>query len=116
MQLIDSRANPDILPAREYSEDGIRWQPIPEGIRVIGSRYAMILDEIVPGDLELPLGEFQVGVGSSRGRPADSYLRGRVDKACLVRAETGPTPRVETRRPLIKYRAKLLEPYAVMLR
>src|SRR5260370_36832375 len=46
MEPIDSRAEPDIVPAKEYSRDGVTWRPIPTGIQVTGSTYALILDEI----------------------------------------------------------------------
>ena len=117
MQPIDSRADPDILPANEFSVDGIEWQPVPNGIRVTGSRYAIVLDEIRPGELELDLGNFEVGIGPSRGRNAANYMRGRVDKGCLV--ATGPSEKEVPDGPKIVsigYQARLLDPYAVMLR
>src|SRR5438034_11140870 len=40
MEYIDSKAEPDIVQPTEYSADSVRWQPIPDGINVIGSRYA----------------------------------------------------------------------------
>jgi len=116
MELIDSRANPEILPARQYSEDGVTWLPIPEGIRVTGSRYALVLDEIAPGDLELDLAQYAVDIGPSRGKLASTYLHGRVDKGCLVRCPAPskqPTGEVKKR---ISYLARLQEPFAVMLR
>src|SRR4051812_41611270 len=45
MEHIDSKADPDIVPATQYSSDGINWKPIPEGISVLGSKYAFVLDE-----------------------------------------------------------------------
>ena len=56
MEPIDSKADPDILPANEYSAAGVNWEPIPSGIEVTGSRYAIVLDEIMPGQLNLNLG------------------------------------------------------------
>ncbi len=38
MEPIDSKADPDILPATEFSADGIQWEAIPSGIVVTGSR------------------------------------------------------------------------------
>lgn len=63
MDYVDSRADPDIVPAREYSQDGVNWLPIPKGITVTGSRYALVLDEIKPGDLTIQLNEFEVAIG-----------------------------------------------------
>lgn len=117
MEPINSKANPDILPAREFSVDGVKWEPIPSGICVTGSRYAIVLDEIKPGDLDLDLAKFQVGIGPSRGRNATDYLKGRVDKGCFVAADpTNEKPNTTGRLIKVQYQARLLEPYAVMLR
>ena len=118
MEPIDSKADPDLLPAKEYSADGITWEPIPEGIEVTGSRYAIVLDEIKPGNLDLDLSGFEVGIGPSRGRNAADYVKGRVDKGCFVAADLGSGSETADRRRIvpIKFQARLLEPYAVMLR
>ena len=118
MQPINSKADPDILPATEYSVDGIRWEEIPSGISVTGSRYAIVLDEIEPGQLDLDLRDFEVGIGPSRGRNAAQYLRGRVDKGCFVAAESANEDPGRFKSPLVSigFQAKLRDPYAVMLR
>ncbi|MBA1158920.1 MULTISPECIES: hypothetical protein [Microvirga] len=101
--------------ATEYSKDGINWEPIPEGIEVRGSRYAVVLDEIQEGDLSFDLSEYRVGYGPSEGKIASNYIMGRVDKGCLVRAdkhnEVVPRKLVQSR-----YFAKLQRPYGVLLR
>lgn len=117
MQPIDSKADPDVLPANEYSVDGVNWVAIPSGIEVTGSRYAMVLDEITPGQLDLNLRNFEVGIGPSRGRNAAQYLRGRVDKGCFVSTQLGDhAPSVEDKIVPIGFQARLLDPFAVMLR
>jgi hypothetical protein len=118
MEQIDSRADPDVVPAREYSADGIAWEPIPEGIEVTGSRYALILDEIKPGDLSLELNNYEVGIGPSSGKAAEAYIQGHTDKACFTVSKTPrivdqPTPRMVRK---ISYYAQVKEPYAVLLR
>jgi hypothetical protein len=114
MEPIDSHANPDVLPAKEYSIDGIDWQPLPSGIVVTGSRYAVVLDEIKPGQLDLDLGQFEVGVGPSRGRNAAEYIQGRVDKGCFVATSRRKEAMGGLRK--VEFRAHLIEPYAVLLR
>jgi len=114
MQNIDSRADPDVLSAKEFSEDGVHWRPIPQGIEVIGSRYALVLDEIRPGDLEFRAGDYEVGIGPSRGKRAADYLRGHVDKGCLRLASKSAPGSGEVKR--IGHTASLIEPYAVLLR
>jgi len=116
MQSIDSRADPELAPATEYSPDAVNWKPIPEGINVLGSRYALVLDEIHPGDLELVLDDYEVALGNSRGKSAADYLTGHIDKACLTRSANADT-KIET--PKIRkvtFFARLLEPYAVLLK
>ena len=117
MQPIESHADPDILPANEFSIDGIKWEPLPSGIVVTGSRYAVVLDEIRPGQLDIDLRKFEVGIGPSRGRNAAQYMKGRVDKGCLVEAVPAREDSAVEEKPVsIGFQARLLPPYAVMLR
>ena len=116
MQYIDSNADPDILPAEQYSVDGVNWSPIPKGITVTGSRYAMILGEIKPGDLIINPSEYEVGVGSSRGKNAHDYIKGHVDKGCFVRKTLSDVRGDVEKQIKISYQAEVLEPYAVLLR
>jgi hypothetical protein len=118
MEHIDSRAAPEILPATEFSADGVNWQPIPAGINVTGSRYALVLDEILPGRLDLPLNQYEVGVGPSAGTPAEKYLQGRIDKGCFVKSKESRSHNVANGKMIRKvgFTAKLVEPYAVYVR
>ncbi len=114
MQEIDSRANPTILPATHFSADGKTWEPIPKGINVTGSRYALVLDEIRPVDLEIPSEQYEVGIGPSVGRSAKEYMQGHVDKACLVRRDSTNTT-ADGNLVRSRFAAKLLRPYAVLV-
>jgi hypothetical protein len=116
MEPIDSKAAPDIDPAREYSDDGATWHPLPEGISVIGSRYALVLDKIEPTNIEINLEQYVVGIGHSRGKNASEYLQGRIDKGCLTAASASSVSLGPALKKSIKFSAKLLEPYAVLLR
>lgn len=116
MQEIDSRAQPTLLPADEYSKDGVNWLPIPEGINVLGSRYALILDEIKPTDFEINPQEYIIGAGPSQGKIAADYMKGHIDKACLVRSPEGTPSGSKVKPKKIRYAAKLIEPYAVLVR
>jgi len=100
--------------ANEYSIDGVNWKEVPEGINVIGSRYALVLGELTPGELNLDLSETRVGIGSSRGKFGSDYIKGRVDKACLTYdpIERNPTQQIRQ----IQFQAEVKEPYAVILR
>ena len=117
MEPIDSKANPDVLPANEFSVDGVNWEPIPTGIEVTGSRYAIVLDEITPGQLDLDLSDFEVGIGPSRGRNAAQYVKGRVDKGCFVSKQSSENDaNTPPRLVSIGFQARLSDPYTVMLR
>ena len=85
MEPMASKAIPDIEPSKEYSSDGAVWQPLPGGISVLGSKYALVLGEIQAADVEIQLEQFEVGVGHSRGKKASDYLQGRIDKGCCLR-------------------------------
>jgi hypothetical protein len=116
MEPVNSKADPDVDPAEEFSADGATWQPIPAGIRVTGSRYALVLGDLQPVDLEIALDQYTVGVGPSRGKSAENYIQGRVDKGCLVH-RPGPTSSMDTLlKKHLKLAAQLVDPYAVLLR
>ena len=117
MQKINSKhaAPPEI--AKQYSDDGVNWQPIPKGIEVRGSRFALILDELSINEFDLDLGELEVGVGRSRGRRADQYLIGQADKGCFLYKPQ--EPRVSQDEQIVKHIelvARVKEPYAVLLK
>jgi len=117
MQKIDSKhaAPPEI--AKQYSDDGVNWQPIPKGIEVRGSRYALVLDELRVEEFDLALGELQVGVGPSRGRKADKYLIGQVDKGCFhYKHRELLDSQNEQVVKHIELVARVKEPYAVLLK
>ncbi|WP_223565108.1 hypothetical protein [Agrobacterium tumefaciens] len=106
------------LCAAEFSVDGIKWETIPDTIEVRGSRYALVIDEIIQDDFKLPLNMTRVPVGPSAGRLGSRYINGRVDKACL---EVLGEPERENANELggdrqISLVAELKAPYAVFLR
>ncbi|MBD3645883.1 MAG: hypothetical protein HUJ31_00205 [Pseudomonadales bacterium] len=100
--------------ATEFSADGITWNPIPEGITVKGSRYALVLNELEPGDLNLDLSSTTVAIGTSKGKPGNSYISGRVDKGCLEVSNQGQGNEDDIKR--ISLFADLQDPFAVLLR
>lgn len=114
METMDSKADPDVVPATEYSEDGINWRTLPTGIIVTGSRYAIVLGDIRAEEFELPLHDYAVALGKNEGRNASDYINGRVDKACLT---LGAELKAKKERKVkITYAAEIIEPYAVLLR
>ena len=117
MEPIDSKTDPPILPATQFSVDRLEWQPLPSEIVVTGSRYAIVLDEIKPSQLDLDLSQFEIGIGPSRGRNAAQYVKGRVDKGCFVAAHsTTDDSDIPRRSVQIGLEARLADPYAVFVR
>ena len=112
MEPMDSRHFAAPARAAEFSVDGIEWTAISEAIDVLGSRYALCIDNLRGTESELALGETRVAVGNSRGRPGDTYVRGRVDKACLEVVGDSSSDRIVK----IGLVADLVAPYAVFLR
>jgi len=113
MEPMESRHFAERLRAEEYSVDGINWNPIPAAINVIGSRYALCIDNLTKVDETIDLGKMRVAIGNSQGRSGSQYVRGRVDKACFEVADSvlGQPKPVQ-----IGVTAKLVAPYAVLLR
>lgn len=117
MQSMDSNHSAEQLRAQEFSADGMNWQPIPESINVLGSRFALVIKNLRREKHILPLNQTQVAVGLSRGKLGSRYISGRVDKACLeVTAEPVLVNDPDKALIQIDLVADLVEPYAVFLR
>lgn len=112
MQPMDSKHFAAQVRADEYSIDGLEWSEIPEAINVLGSRYALCINNLRLTKSELHLGETKVAVGNSQGRAGDAYVNGRVDKACLEIVDGSAGDRIVE----IGLVADLVEPFAVFLR
>lgn len=106
--------------AEEMSMDSLEWEPIPEPINVLGSRFALAVKDLKPVQFELPLSHTRVAAGNQRGRRGDEYVMGRVDKAVLEIVEDDPQDdgsEAEKRPPVpIGLVAEIVKPYAVFLR
>lgn len=106
--------------AEEMSRDGSEWEPIPEPINVLGSRYALAIKDLQPVEFELPLAQTRVALGNSRGRRGDEYIKGRVDKAVLDVVDEDPEGASSEPRGHatvnIGLVAELVDPYAVFVR
>ncbi|SRR6266487_772200 len=101
------------IRAEEFSADGMNWHEIPAPINVLGSRYALCIDSLEDVDQNLDLAGTRVALGNSMGLNGGKYVRGRVDKACLEVVQLSSS---EPRNVHIGLAAKLVEPYAVLLR
>jgi hypothetical protein len=116
MQEMISNHFADQIRAAQYSADGGQtYQDIHRGINVLGSRFALVIDTLDPDEFELPLERTQVAVGARRGVSGARYIQGRVDKACLMYKDAAAAP-AAAERVKINLVARLVEPYAVLLR
>lgn len=117
MEQMTSRHFAEQLEAAEFSPDNENWKEIPPEIRVLGSRFALVIEDLQQVDMTLPLDQTRVPVGPSTGRIGSKYIKGKVDKACFEVLDA-PVPQndqepVERKINLV---AKLRAPYAVFLR
>ncbi|SDG11111.1 hypothetical protein [Pseudonocardia oroxyli] len=114
MQPMKSKHFADPVRADEYSQDGKIWTPVPQGINVLGSRYALCIRTLEQVDTKIHLAETKVAIGKSLGKAGSSYVKGRVDKACLE--VTSEAVVDEDEGVPIGLIAELVDPYAVFLR
>jgi len=113
MSMTQSRFDGDSDRASEFSIDGHKWFSIPSKALVTGSRYALLCQRLEHVSFSVDLAEYAVAVGPSKGRLVSEYLRARVDKACAYRRVNGShTQTLIT----VSLRARLMPPYAVLLR
>lgn len=114
MQKITSR-HYAVGEATEYTEDGRIYKPIPKGVKVLGSRFALVLRSLDEVELDVALSSTTVGIGNKVGSSGAQYIRGHVDKACLIytpeNAQAPETPSIR-----MSLAGELVAPYAVILR
>lgn len=102
------------LRAEEYSVDGKEWAAVPSAVNAFGSRYGLWIDSLEEIDETLDLASTKVAVGNSTGKSGESYVKGRVDKACLEVVEAATTTAIK---PVhIGLVANVAAPWAVFLR
>ncbi|TDT88081.1 hypothetical protein DFO45_4870 [Azorhizobium sp. AG788] len=117
MQPMVSNHHADPIRADEFSADGFKWEPMPNTVHVLGSRYALVIKSLKRSEFTLPLDQTRVPVGPSMGRLGSRYIQGRVDKACLeVLDKPEAINEGEPRLISIGLVAELHAPYAVFLR
>ena len=77
-----SKLNNTPSAATMYSVDNINWCPIPNNVRVLGSKYAIVCNSITQCEFILDLADYVIPLGNCKGRRLSQYIQGRVDKAC----------------------------------
>lgn len=117
MQEMNSNHFAEKIRAKEFSADGIKWEPVPSTINAMGSRFALTIKNLRQQEVTLPLGQTRVAVGPNRGRVGSRYILGQVDKACLqVTPEKERVNDAGDKEVKIHWVAELQAPYAVFLR
>lgn len=117
MHEMTSKHFADQVRADQMSVDSKHWEPIPDAINVLGSRYALAIKNLRREEFALPLSKTQVAVGNSRGTSGQRYIAGRVDKACLdLQDDVLVPPEPDSRIIQISLIAELCPPYAVFLK
>lgn len=117
MQEMTSRHFAEQVRADQFSADNVNWINIPDTIRVLGSRFALVIKNLERCEMTLPLNQTRVPVGRSMGRIGSRYLRGQADKACLEVLERPEAVNDSDAKEIsISLVAELAAPYAVFLR
>ena len=65
-----------------YSMDKIEWNKIPDGINVLGSKYALICKSFKKVKHSINLEDYNIAIGPSTGKKMSQYIKGRIDKGC----------------------------------
>lgn len=71
-----------------YSFNKIEWDSVPKGVKILGSKYAIICKNITACDFFIDLSDYVIPIGNSKGKVLSDYIRGHVDKACGRYVET----------------------------
>ncbi len=103
--------------AQYYSIDNKNWKPIPKGILVTGSKYALVCKNLRKVETFIDLGMYKVANGKGKGMLLNSYIRYRVDRACAFLKDPLPEDLARSDTTVeISYVTDLVEPYAVFLK
>jgi hypothetical protein len=118
MQPMASKHFAEQIAADEYSVDGVTWEAVPKGVKVLGSRYALLIKRLRKEEFNLPLERTRVAIGKSVGLVGSKYIAGKVDKACLEIVDpSSAAGDHEEKQPVhIGIVAELMKPYAVYVR
>jgi hypothetical protein len=120
IQVMMSRTNSELRTTRtiaqECSVDKRKWCPIPNGIMVTTSRYALVLRHFRRCEFEIDIANYVVAYGPKKNTPFNQYIRYHVDKGVATRLASANA----SERPIapisISFVADLVKPYAIFVR
>lgn len=117
MIITQSKFKNSPLLSQEFSKNGKLWLPIPTGINVTGSKYALVCKEIQPVDFNIDLSQYYVAIGKNKDCVVSKYMRHRVDKCCAYKNSINTNTNLDNSCFVkISFQAKLVNPFAVFLR
>jgi hypothetical protein len=105
-------ANAGGIVASEYSIDNVIWSAIPDGIKVIGSKYAIVCSDLITTSEYINFCEYKIAIGHSEGTNANNYIRYQVDKGCMKKTNKNV---IQAEMIKIELYAEIVYPYAVFL-
>lgn len=113
MSFTKSRPSMESTASAMFSSNGADWAPIPVGIKVTGSKYAIICSNLQKCDFEINLNDYEVAIGPSKGKNASDYIVYRIDKGCLFKKTKDNS---HGRKIRIQLMAEITAPFAVLLK
>lgn len=113
-----SKLNNSPSVATHFSRDNDRWQTIEDGIKVLGSKYAIVCKNLEKCNFQIDLSQYVIPVGNSQGKLLSEYVKGRVDKACGQRLSGYVSSNLNTKNNLvhISLYAEIIDPYSVFVK
>lgn len=118
MAFTKSKSDTDGKSSSQYSVDREKWTDVPQGIKVTGSKHAIVCSELFDCDITINLNDYKIAVGRSKGNEASNYIKGQSDKGCLIKSSDETSDIKEVIQPKnvrIKLLAEIVEPFAVFM-
>jgi hypothetical protein len=99
--------------ARFLSSDGLSYEPMPEGVTMIGCTSSLVCRSLTRIDSSIDLNTYRVWGGKGDGEALGTYIRYQVNKACALPCSPAVdrSPRVVQ----VVATAELIAPFAVHL-
>src|SRR5215212_9692085 len=109
MHRMNSRHYADQVRADTFSVDGVSWQPIPDGINVLGSKYALVIKSLRETDEVLQLASTRFARGCTLAAACGQGRQCRPVLCCLDRS-VGSSGRISWRSSLASPRQRCAGP------
>jgi hypothetical protein len=95
-----------------YSKDNIHFKTFPHPVQLQGAQYAFVCKSLRQVNMSFCLNSYSIVGGKKDGVTLDSYLRHRVNKACVkLRHVSSGSSNTK-----LAYIAQLVDPYVIWLK